>query len=127
MPSPLSRGNAVCWSTFEVAAEAAVAAERARRAAAGPGAKPAPQNPPQSPADATAAARNPFFAAAAAAEIEVAVKLPSGRGSLDAAGNPFAAAAGPRQVLGQAHSMSIAEAGSFGSVSEPASPQVSFN
>lgn len=106
-----------------MAAEAAVAAERARRRAASPRAKPPPQGPtPDSP-------MHPFAAAAAqnaAREAVATVTLSGGKRrsvSPDECPppNPFAAAAGSRAMPRR---VSVAEAGGFGSVSASDAPQV---
>ena len=114
-----SADTAVEWSTFEVAAEAAVAAERARRRAVGPGANIPSQGPgPDNPLHPFVAAQN------AAREAAAIVTLPEAkrdRASPPPVANPFAAAAGsrgasPRRVL-------VAEAGGCGFVSPADVPQ----
>ena len=125
-----SEASAVEWSTFEIAAEAAVAAERARRRAAGPGAKPPSRGPsPNSPF-------HPFAAVAAqnaAREAAAIVTLPVAkceRASPPPVANPFAAAAGLRGASPTLPSpLLVAEAGGFGSVAPSDMsdiPQVSF-
>jgi hypothetical protein len=118
-----SEAGIVDWSAFEVAAEAAVAAERARRRAASPGAKQPPSraHSPESP-------MHPFAAVAAqnaAREAAATVTIPGakrGRELPCSAANPFATAAGSRAV--SPHRIPVAEAGSFNSVSASDIPQV---
>ena len=107
-----SETGIVDWSAFEVAAEAAVAAERARRRAASPRAKLQSQSPsPHSH-------MHPFAAAAvnAAREAAATVTLPGakrGRASPPPWPNPFAVIASTRAM--SPRRVSAAQASNFGS------------